>query len=200
MTRRPPPQGSFASEQLFRFGFVGYLVAFLCDVPVAVLFYVLLKPTSRTLALIATSFRLVYSAVVGASLLNYAEAMAALSNGASLSAFEPDQLQALALLYLTQFDNGFSLALVFFGVHLLLLGILLARSTIVPRVFGGLMALAGASYLVDTLSSFLAPAFNAKVAPVLVLFAMTELVFALWLVIKGVKTSPARREGSQASG
>ena len=149
------------------------------------------RPVSRTLSLTAASFRLVYAAIAGANLLNYFGAMVALSGGNAFSAFQPEQLQTLALLFLTLFKHGFSLSLVFFGVHLLLLGVLLSKSTGFPRVFGGLIALAGVSYLADTLSFFLAPAFNARVAPFLALPAMTELVLAFWLVVKGVKRPPA---------
>jgi hypothetical protein len=44
--------------------------------------------------------------------------------------------------------------------------------------------LAGSSYLVNSLSRFLAPALNAKAARFLAIPAMTELALALWLAIK----------------
>jgi hypothetical protein len=180
-----------ASAPQFRLGFVGYLVAFLSDVPVAIAFYLLLKPVSRALSLTAAAFRLVYAAVVSAVLLNFFGALVVLSSGTSFTAFPPSQLQALALLFQTMFKHGFSLALVFFGIHLVLLGVLLWRSPSFPRIFGGLMALAGLSYLADSVSFFLDPAFHAKVAPFLAIPAMTELFLALWLLIVGVKRSPA---------
>jgi Domain of unknown function (DUF4386) len=176
-----------ASESLFRAGFLGYLIAFLCDVPVSICLYLLLAPVSRPLSLTAAGLRLVYAAIVGASLLQYFGAIVVLAGRSSFSAFPPEQLEALALLFLSLFKHGFSLALVFFGVHLLVLGALLSRSTRFPRVFGGLIALAGLSYLTDTLLFFLAPAFHTKVAPVLAVPAMAELLFAVWLVVKGVK-------------
>lgn len=71
--------------------------------------------------------------------------MVLLSHGGSFSAFPPEQLQALALLFLTLFKHGFSLALVLFGLRLLLLGVLLSRAASFPRVFGPLIAVAGAS-------------------------------------------------------
>jgi hypothetical protein len=149
-------------------GLVGYLVAFLCDVPVAIFFYVLLEPVGRTLSLTAAAFRLVYAAVAGAALLTY-------------------------LGDLTRFSDGFSLALVFFGVHLLLLGWLLWRSPIFPRIFGPLIVLAGASYLVNSLSHLLAPALNAGIARFLTIPAMAELALALWMVLFSRRPSAARR-------
>jgi hypothetical protein len=176
-----------AAEQRFRFGLVGYLIAFLCDVPVAILLYVLLAPVDRTLSLLAASFRLVYAAIAGAALLSYSGAMTLILGGKVLTPFSAEQLQAAGLVLLTMFKNGFSLALVFFSVHLFLLAPLLVRSRRVPRIFGALMALAGASYLTDSLSFFLAPALNAKISRVLALPAMSELALALWLLVKGVK-------------
>ena len=178
-----------ASGRLYRLGLVGYLVAFLCDVPVAVLLYVLLRSVSRPLALVAAAFRLVYAAFVGANLVLYLGAHAFLSGAGYLGAFETPQLQALALLCLDMHEQGFHLALVFFGVHLLLLAVLLLRSTSFPKVLGVLIALAGASYLIGNVSLFLAPEVNAVLAPFLALPASFELVLALWLTVKGLKQS-----------
>jgi hypothetical protein len=180
-----------ASEQRFRWGFLGYLVAFVADVPVAVLFYVLLRSVSRPLALTAAAFRLVYAAIAGATLLPYLGALAFARRAGSLRAFEPGHSQALALFSLDLFKDGFSLALVFFGCHLLLLAGLLFRSRLVPRVLGVLIALAALAYLTDSLARFLAPAWHAAIGPYLAVPAMFELVLALWLVVKGV--NPAAR-------
>jgi len=64
-----------ASEWLFRIGFVGDLVVFLCDVLVSLVFYILLKPVSKTLALLAAFFRLAMTAISGINLLNHFTAL-----------------------------------------------------------------------------------------------------------------------------
>jgi len=163
-----------ASPGLFRLGFVGYLVAFLCDIPIAVLFYAMLRRVDATGALTAMAFRLVYAAVVGAALIAYAGAIHLATN------------PKLVLLCMELFDQGFHLALVFFGVHLVLLGGLLVRSEMLPRGLGGLVSLGGVAYLLDNVSFFVAPAFRASAAPFLAALAMSELVLAAWLVVKGV--------------
>lgn len=176
-----------ASPGLFRLGFAGYLAAFLCDVPVAVLFYALLRPVNQTVALVAMAFRLVYTAIVGACLLHYFGAMVFLGGGDYLTAFQPNQLQALALYCLNMYDHGFSMALVFFGIHLALLGMLLYQSKQLPGVFAVLVALGGFAYLINGFSFFLAPVFHAQVSPLLGMLAMSELLLALWLAVKGLK-------------
>lgn len=180
-----------AAPGRLRLAFVGALVAFLCDVPVAILLYVLLAPAGRALALVAASFRLVYAAIVGANLLILLGAMLVLgvAGQAAVSGLAQPQEGALFLLMLHR--HGFGLALIFFAIHLLLLGILILRSVSLPRFLGVLMVIAGLAYLVDDLTLLFAPAFNASLAPFLAAPLSFELLLALWLLVKGFKdTSP----------
>ncbi|WP_159942430.1 MULTISPECIES: DUF4386 domain-containing protein [unclassified Nocardiopsis] len=180
-----------ASPELFRFGFLGYLLAFLCDVPVAVLLYVLLRPVNRTWALLAASFRLVYTAVVSAFLLHYAQAALLLEGEDHLSALGPDQAHALVSFHLDVFSLGFGAALVFFGVHLVLLGPLLRRSGLVPALLGVLVGLGGLAYVLDGVLLFAWPVLQANASPVLAMLGFSELLLALWLVVRGVRPVPA---------
>ena len=66
---------------LLSYGLIGYLVVFLLDVPVAVLFFVLFRHVNRTVSLTAMGFRLVYTAVVAAALLGYLGAVLPLTGG-----------------------------------------------------------------------------------------------------------------------
>src|SRR6185369_7771341 len=52
-----------SSAMLFRFGFATYLVEAVCDVALAVLFYVLLRPAGRHLALFAAFLSLLATAM-----------------------------------------------------------------------------------------------------------------------------------------
>ncbi|MCA9658940.1 MAG: DUF4386 domain-containing protein [Myxococcales bacterium] len=178
-----------AAPEQFSLGFVGYLVAFLCDVPVAILFYALLRPFTRTWALTAAAFRLVYTAIVGAVLLHYAGALIVLQDP-GLAALGVAQREALALSHLQLFDAGFHLSLVFFGVHLTLLGALLLRARLLPTALSALVTLGGVAYLVDNIAYFIAPAVKATLGPVLAALAMAEVLLALWLVAKGVRWRP----------
>jgi hypothetical protein len=176
-----------ASAALFRAGFASDLLVFLCDVAVAVLLYVLLRPVSRTLALMAAAFRLLGTAIYGVNLLNYLAVPLVLGDGDYLAAFDPAQLQALALLLLDIHRHGYDLGLVFFGVHCLLLGWLLYRSEYFPGVLGILMVLAGLGYLAGSLTLFLFPDYEAAVAPVYVAPLAGELGLCLWLLAKGMR-------------
>ena len=80
--------------------------------------------------------------VLGAVLLNLYDAFRLLT-GAGARRVSTRKRQTMALAALETFSAGFLLALVLFGVHLLLLGFLLYRSRYVPRVLGVLLVAAG---------------------------------------------------------
>jgi hypothetical protein len=177
-----------ASELLFRVGFASDMFVFLSDVAVAVLLYVLLRPVSRIVALIAAAFRLAGTAIYGVNLLNYFVALLLLGGADYLAVFEPVQLDAMALLFLEMHGHGYDLGLVFFGLHCLMLGYLLFRSDLFPRILGVLMVLAAFGYVVGSFTRFLFPHYSAAVAPIYVAPLVGELSLCLWLLAKGVST------------
>ena len=175
------------SEGLFRVGFLADLVAFSADVATGILIYVLLRPVSRTLALLATGFRLVQSAVLGMNLLNQLMAIVILDDAADLSAFDQGQIEDLVLLSMNAHTYGYLIALVFFAFHLLIIGYLVWRSGFLPRTLGALLALAGVGYLVDSLMFFLIPGYEGAASPLVLAPAIVaEAGLILWLLIKGV--------------
>ena len=172
---------------LFRLGFAADLIAFCSDVGVALIFYVLLRPVNRNLALAAAFFRLVQTAILGGNLLNHLAASLLLGGSDYLAAIPPEQLHALALLSLEIHSYGYDVGLVFFGFHCLIAGYLFAISGYFPRLIGILLMIAGAGYLVDSFTSFLAPGVNAAIEPfVLVPVVLAEFILTGWLLAKGV--------------
>lgn len=175
-----------AAEGLFRFGFVADSVMLLADIGLAVLLYVLLRPVSKTLALMAMCFRLVQAAIIGGNLLHYHAALVALAGPAYGAALPPEQLAAVATLFLDLHSHGYDLALLPFGVNCLLLGYLVYRSGFLPRALGVLLAAAGVVYLVGSYTRFLFPAAVETVAPIYLVAIVAESAMCLWLLIKGV--------------
>ena len=64
-----------------------------------------------------------------------------------MSVFSPEQLQALALLFLKVNDRGAGIALAFFGFYAILTGYLIIKSTYLPRILGIVSVIAGAGWL-----------------------------------------------------
>lgn len=176
------------SETLFRVGLAGEMLTCVCDVALAMILYVLLRPVSRNLALLAAFFRLTFVAIYGVAKLFEIVALVLLSGADSLKAFEPRQLHALAYLALRVHGLGYGASLLFFGVCCVLFGHLIRRSGYLPRILGVLLVLGGWGYIAFSLAQMLAPAFAARwLFPWLMLPAFpAELGLALWLLVKGV--------------
>jgi hypothetical protein len=171
------------SEGMWRAGIAGDLLMHVLDLPVIVVLYLLLRPVHRGLALFATLINLVQTAVLAANKLNLLLPLFLLGDAAYLQAFPPQQLQAMAYLAVKAHGYGFAIGLVFFGVACVARGWLLFRSGLAPRVLGILMALAGASYLVNSFALLLAPAVADMLFPWIMLPPLAgETAFALWLL------------------
>jgi hypothetical protein len=189
-----------ASQLLWRISVAGDLIVLVCSIALALIFYVLLRPVSKNLALLAVFFNLVELAIDGANKLNLFKALFLLGDADYLKAFEPQQLQALAYLALKSHDYGFGISLVFFGFVCLILGYLLFRSGYFPKTLGVLMTLAGLSYLTNSFTLILAPAYAAMIFPILVLGLIGETSLCLWLIVKGVNVEKWEEKASASQG
>ena len=179
-----------ASKPLYVLGGAAQLIVYACDIGVALIFYELLKPVSRSFAMLAAFFRLVFVAIASANMFNHFAPLILLSGADYLRAFQPDQLQALALVFIRLRTFGFDIALVFFGLHCVLVGCLLFRSTFFPRILGAALAIGGIGYMADILSTAMPPAIRAHLFPYIMLPAgVAEIALTLWLIIIGVNVS-----------
>lgn len=174
---------------LFRLGIVADVFVLMLEVALTVMLYRLFKPVSRTLSLIAAFCRLAMSVVMGLNLLNYLIPLLLLSGSGYLSAFESDQLHALALLFLETHQYGVYIWGLFFGFHLLVLGYLIFKSGYFPRVIGILMMIGSIGYASESLAA-ISLVDNAMVTAVVITFLIIavvgELSFTFWLLIKSI--------------
>jgi hypothetical protein len=176
-----------AFEPLWRIGIAAELFMLLCTVALALIFYVLLRPVSRDLALLAVFFNLVSIAVEAVNEQRLLEALFPLGKAGYLAAFEPEQLGALSSLSLRSYSHGFGISLLFFGCECLVLGYLIFRSGYLPKTVGILVQLAGWSYLVNTFVLLLSPRLAGRIFPTILAPALIgEASLCLWLLVKGV--------------
>lgn len=187
------------SELLWRIGIAGDLIMHVCDVPLMLVFYVLLRPVNRNLALLAVLFNLIQTAVLVANKLNLLVALFLLGSADYLKAFEPHQLHALTYLSVKSHGYGFGIGLIFFGFACLVLGYLIFRSGYLPKILGVLMQIAGLCYLINSFALILAPAVAGALFPWVLLPAfIAELSLALWLLVKGVNVQRWKEQASAA--
>ena len=186
-----------ASEQLFRIGFVSFVLAAVFFLLAAWALYVLLKPVNKDLALLFVLLNLGGVAIKCASLFCEFAALLLLSGADYLQVFQADQLQALAILFLNLYKNGFMIAQIFFGAWLLPLGYLVFKSGFLPRILGILLIIDGFAMLIWFFQFFLFPGYEVISTLCLAESFIAEASLCLWLVIKGVKDQkPALIEAS----
>jgi Domain of unknown function (DUF4386) len=182
-------QNIAASSSLWSLGIIGDLLMHVLDVPVIVLFYFLLRPVSKRLAILATLLNIVQTAVLALNKLNLVVPLLLLQSQSVSRAFAPEQVHALMSVSISAHSYGFAIGLIFFGFACLVRGWLIYKSEYVPRAIGVLLAIAGTCYLVNSVSLLVFPAFAAALFPAILMPAFIgELTFALWLVTR--KTQP----------
>jgi hypothetical protein len=175
------------SESLWRTGIVADLVMHLCDLPVMLVIFLLLRRVDKNLALLALLFNLIQTAALAANKLQLIAALLPLGQAEYLKAFTPDQLYTQAYLAIKLHDIGFGVGLLFFGVTCLINGYLIFRSGFLPKPIGILLEVAGGCYLVSNFTLLLAPDTGHALFPFLMVPCLiAELSFCLWMIFKGV--------------
>ncbi len=168
-----------ASEGPFRLSILADVAMALADVGLGVLLFVLLARVDRTLSLMAMAFRLAQAAVLGLNLLNLQRAIT-LAHDTVLPAQVRDGMVHDAL---TSHAAGYDLGLFFFAINCALVGILVARSGIAPRVVGIGIGAAGAVYLVGSALRVVAPEVAVAFAPAYLLPLLAELALCSSLLL-----------------
>jgi len=171
-------------QSSFRLGWALDLTSTALYVALMALFYQLFKPVSRTLALLAAFFGLVGCAVTAFGSLFQLAPLVVLGGSPYLSVYNPNQLQALALLFLNLSVQLGYIALVFFGAFQIVLGYVIFNSMFLPRIIGAVIALAGLGWL-----TFLSPPLaNQFLIPLEVLGFVAEALLMFWLLVRGVNS------------
>jgi hypothetical protein len=93
-------------KSLFELGFTVYLIEMACQIAITALFYDLLQPAGRSVSLVAAFLGLAGCVIKSFSRLFYIAPLFVLGDERYLGVFSPEQLQALALLFLKVNDRG----------------------------------------------------------------------------------------------
>lgn len=172
------------NDGLFRLGFAAYLVEAFSDLVLAWLFYVLLRPVHRELALLSAFFGLVSMALFAVTQMFYFCAPHFLTGRQYLTVFSPDQLEAFASLFLSLSARLSGLFMLFYGTGWIIRGYLSFRSGYLPRFLGVLMVAAGAGFVAQNITKVLAPAYSSSV--LLAPMFLNVVVLAIWMLARGV--------------
>lgn len=159
-----------------------YLVNFIEDVVIAWALFYLLAPVNRAVSALASLFQLVYAAIAFVGMFNLASVYRMVTQPEYLKVFGAGPFNAQIDLLLHTFRTYYSLALVLFGIHLILVGSLIVRARYIPWLLGIVLVIDGAGWIVTELQPYLYP--NVNVDFLFVTF-FGELLFMLWLLIFG---------------
>ena len=174
-----------ASEALFRLSLVSDLIRHTLLILLPLVLYQFLKSVNKNIALLMLVLALMGIPIAFINELNYFAVLLLLNGADSLAALGADRLPAQVMFFLDLHGYGGYLAQVL-SLWLLPLGYLVFKSGFLPRILGILLVLGCFGYLIDAVSFFL---FGSPIATLSLLAFIGELLFALWLLIKGVNVA-----------
>jgi Domain of unknown function (DUF4386) len=188
-----------AHELLYRLSLAAHVVVTVTNIPMAVIFYDLLKVVNRRLALLDVFFTLVATAIEAAGLLSQFTPLVLLGNSRYTSALPAAQLHALAYLPGDLSTINYSIYGVFYGFDFICVAYLVLKSTFLPRAIGVLLAIDALAYLADGFANMLAPGFAAHLVPWIGLpTIIAEGSLCLWLLVAGVNVERWKEQASAA--
>jgi len=158
----------------------------------AMALYVLLKHVHKGVARAMLVFVALAVGIITLNAVFQFEGLQVATTGSYAAAFGAAGSQALVLLLLDIQHFGTLAAQLFFGLWLAPLGYLAYRSGLFPRALGVVLVAATVCYLVDLFAAFLVPGVASKIHMfVIVIPAIAEIWMVLYLLVVGVRSSPA---------
>ena len=172
-----------ASEALFRLSIVSALLCQILFIFVALALYQLLKAVNQNMAVLMVILMLLSIPIAMLNELNNVAIVSLVSGAGPVNAFSADQQHALVPLFLNLHALGLDISFLAGALWFFALGYLVFRSGFLPRILAVLLMVNGLAYTIDSVTAILRPDLNVN----LVMFTgWVEVVFALWLVIRGV--------------
>ena len=175
-----------ANQSLWGIGFIADMIAFATFIAVNAYLYDVFRPVDRSVSLIAMLFGVISAIAHAVSAAFHLAASAVLGTMSGyLASFTPAQLQEIAFVLLrVRYIAFHNVGLVFLGLYLVLIGYLILRSRLVPRLVGVLALAAGVAYL-----AFLSQPFAQSLLPnLLIPVGVGQIALTLWLLVFGVES------------
>ena len=164
-----------ANEWLFSLFIISVLIMVTCNVVVVLALYVLFKSVNKELALLTVVFRLINTIIFGINMVNLF--------------IEPLLFNYIHLI-----------GIVFYALHILVLGYLVFKSGYIPRFLGVLLIIGGAlGYVPEVLTFFFFPNYAWIASPGLTVGAIGEILLSLWLLLRSAKISSLIEEKMNTS-
>ena len=183
-----------AFESLFRAAIASSILTQIFSLFFGLTIFRLFRGANKTLATVFLTSVLVSVAIGVVNSLNNIGALVVLSNPDYLKAFQPEQINALAMTFLRLNNFGIGLMEIFTALYMFSFGLLIIRSGYLPRVLGILLMIGACAFPINTFTKILIPQFYPALMTRLTMFlnAFGPPATMLWLLIKGVNERPCR--------
>lgn len=187
-----------ASEFFFRAAIVSSLFSQMFLLFFGLTLFHLFKEVNRVLATVFLISIMMTVAIAVVNQLNNFGALLVLSQADYLKAFNPEQLNAMAMIFLRLANSGQGLLEIFWTPYFFSFGLLIIKSKYLPRILGVLLMIMSVGYAINILEKFLLPQFHPVMFTRLAmsLGALGGIPTILWLLIKGAKAQPLDDQAS----
>lgn len=172
---------------LFRLGIFGWFLILCLDVLVSWSLYVFFSSVHQSISLLTAWLRLIYAAILGASLLPLLNALA-WSHPKYVAIFPSRMLNEQIFLSFQSSQDTWSLGLTLFGLHLWMLGYLVHKAKEIPKIIGFLLYLACLGYVVGGVGHLLYPNYSQYKSIVGMIFSIPmifgEVGLGVWMLVR----------------
>lgn len=188
-------QNILAHEGVFRLTVVCFLLYSVVSVILLSALYVVLRPVNPGLALVGAISRFVFALLWLLGPLQLLGALRLLGHASYLQAFEADRLQVLAKVTVAATFDDYYVGLPFFSLALTICSYLWLKSNYIPRALAWFGIISSGWCVFCAFVYLLFPVFAKPVDPYWFdsPMAMFELVLSLWLLFKGLRSSPTSK-------
>jgi len=177
------------NQMLFRLGIISGLACYIFFLFLPFALYRLLKPVDAGFSKLMVILAILSVPVYFINVQNQFTILSLVNDSGYSNAFSTDQIQAMVMLYLDQYENGMRMVHIFSGLWLFPFGYLVYKSKFLPKFLGILLMLGCFSYLINfTGNTLLSNYPETGIGKYISLPAtIGEIGICLWLLIIGVK-------------
>ncbi|MFP4543650.1 MAG: DUF4386 domain-containing protein, partial [Candidatus Kapaibacterium sp.] len=175
----------------FKMSIILDLIMILTDITVAWALYMILLHVNKRYSLLMTLFRLVMAVILALNLLNLMFVAMLLSSNGLPEGMSAQQLEYFVMLFLNAHGYGYDISLIFFGLHLLMLGYIIIKSGFLPGIPGWMLLAASIGYITDSAASIILPdeseILTITAHALMFLAVIAEITISFYLISKAGK-------------
>ena len=177
-----------AFEGLFRASIASSVLSAIFTFFFGLALFQVFKDARKSLSMMFLTSILITVGLSAANAVNNLGAVVVLGDAGYLKAFQPEQLTALAMVFLRINNYALGIVEIFTGIYMFTLGLLILKTGYVPKFMGVLLMIGACAFPVNTFMKILLPhTFPAMTQVTMMMNALGAPLKMLWLAFMGVK-------------